>query len=271
MIVLLALASVAPAAAAAPLQHSTPLLARRLLLGGPPQAANATAPAGRNSTGSSSSSSSSSARPDAAPSIFDAPVLQLSGRASTLVYSTAIAAAAANATGDDAGSPAQPAAPRDPPPYNYPEVEKLPTVYFTAQVPGLASPADFTPAVVEAYLNAIRAFLKPAPGAPSALAPSAAEAAAQAAVLAVQPAAAGVWVPTAVAVAGDADGGLRALLAATLRSDANYVFPSAAWGVVKAVNVREALPTTPEPVAYRWVVGEYGECSALCGGGLQVS
>jgi hypothetical protein len=39
--------------------------------------------------------------------------------------------------------------------------------------------------------------------------------------------------------------------------------------VVRAANIQEAAPATPEPVTFTWVPGDYSACSALCGGGWQ--
>ena len=206
--------------------------------------------------------------------------------AATMVYTTAIAAAAANATSD--AVPPPPDGPSDPAVFAYPPVEQRPTVFFTAALPGIASPADFSDQMRAAFVKAIVDFVGPAPApapAPALATPATASPAAPpspqpppppppaplatARILAVEPAAAGVWVPAAVEFGDRAGDGPRDLLVATLLSDANYILPSAAWGVARALNVREALPRTPVPATYAWRAGEYGDCSALCGGGWQ--
>ncbi|GBF95634.1 hypothetical protein Rsub_08616 [Raphidocelis subcapitata] len=229
------------------------VLARRMLAG--PAAPNGSSMPAPPPDGGASASADAGTAPS---SLLDAPVTRLSGRNATLVYTSAIAAAAANATGDAAAAPP---AQTDPDPYIYPlPLVAAPTVFFTAQLPAAGGVESFSPAVRAAFAAAVAAFLDPT---------GAGRGGAEVQVLAVQKAVAGLWVPAAATFVADEDGSLRALLVSTLQSDANFVFPSAAWGVVRAANIQEAAPATPEPVTFAWLPGEYGKCSALCGGGWQ--
>jgi hypothetical protein len=47
------------------------------------------------------------------------------------------------------------------------------------------------------------------------------------------------------------------------------VFPTGSWGTVRTVAVKSAMPANPSSTVYSWFVGDYGNCSALCGGGQQ--
>jgi hypothetical protein len=159
-------------------------------------------------------------------SILDTPLVQLSGgRNTTLVYTAAIAEAAANATAEARSPPSPSPAPSrvDPVPYAYAPAGERPTVYFTLQLPGLSEPSRFTPDVQAAFTQALLGFLTPGGGGAgvdggggaAAGAPTGPPAAV--AVLAVQEAAAGVWVVAAVELRSDRDDSLRGLLASTLQ------------------------------------------------------
>lgn len=62
---------------------------------------------------------------------------------------------------------------------------------------------------------------------------------------------------------------LGLLLGDCLQGDPNLVFPTGSWGSVRTTNIKMAVPSTPASVTYAWSVGDYGNCSALCGGGQQ--
>jgi hypothetical protein len=151
--------------------------------------------------------------------------MQLSGRNATLVYSSSIAEAAANATGDAPAEAPPPPGRRDPAPFAYPPAGDLPTVFFTAQLPGLGGAGGFTPEARAAFDQALLGFLAPAGGGggdgsgggDGAGAGALGGAVAEVSVLAVQEAAAGLWVPAAVRMRRDPDGSLRGLLVSTLQ------------------------------------------------------
>jgi hypothetical protein len=175
-------------------------LARRLLA--EPVPVHGAAPAPQPAGGAAASGIAS--LPDS--SLLDAPVTRLSGRNATLVYTSAIAAAAANATGDAAEAPP---APTDPAPYVYPlPLVAAPTVFFTAQLPAAGRVESFSPAVRAAFAAAVTTFMDPT---------GSGVCGATVEVLAVQAAAAGLWVPAAATFAADEDGSFRALLVSTLQ------------------------------------------------------
>lgn len=171
--------------------------------------ANGTTDATSSSSSSSSSGSSSSTSSN---SLFDSSVLALSGHNTPLVYTSSIAAAAANSTRDSLPFDIVSVGLQDPPPYVYPPLGSYPTVYFTAQLLKPTAPLDFTDSIGEAYTQAVMQFLSPPDVQGQGPGP-----AARVGVLAVQQAAAGVWVPTQVEVLQDEDESLRGLLVATLR------------------------------------------------------
>ncbi|KAF8062687.1 Papln [Scenedesmus sp. PABB004] len=148
----------------------------------------------------------------------------------------------------------------DPPPYEYPPVGRHPTVFFTAALQGYSQATGLGAAeqARAAFSAAVNDFLAPAPGA----------AVSATAVLTQALSGSGLWLPAATALLGG-DAALLDYLAATLAGDPNLVFPTATWGSVRCTNIRVAAPATPAALAYAWSVGDYGNCSALCGGGRQ--
>lgn len=105
---------------------------------------------------------------------------------------------------------------------------------------------------------AVNAFLAPTPGA----------AVTNTTIIAQAVADSGLWLPCATAFLA-VDGSLQDFLAATLQSDPNLVFPTATWGSVRTTNVKTAQPALSDSIAFAWSVGEYSNCSVLCGGGTQ--
>ena len=65
------------------------------------------------------------------------------------------------------------------------------------------------------------------------------------------------------------DAALREYLSLTLQDDPNLIFPTATWGEIVTSDVRLVLPATPASLSFGWAVGNYGNCSRLCGGGQQ--
>ncbi|KAF6252354.1 hypothetical protein COO60DRAFT_1644127 [Scenedesmus sp. NREL 46B-D3] len=135
----------------------------------------------------------------------------------------------------------------DPPPYEYPPVGRYPTVFFTAVLQGYNHPSGLGPAEQAAFSAVVNAFLAPSPDI--------------------------IVSNTSVITQAVAGSGLRRVPAqlpgGTLQGDPNLVFPTATWGSVRTVNIKEALPTALATVVYNWKVGDYGDCSKLCGGGVQ--
>lgn len=71
---------------------------------------------------------------------------------------------------------------------------------------------------------------------------------------------------TALLEGGDA---LRDFFQTTLDKDPNMVFPTAAWGQIRTSNIIYRAPEVASELSFNWYASDYGNCSALCGGGLQ--
>jgi hypothetical protein len=41
------------------------------------------------------------------------------------------------------------------------------------------------------------------------------------------------------------------------------------WGVMSASNVKEVMPSSSSTIEFEWNMGDYSNCSVLCGGGQQ--
>jgi hypothetical protein len=111
-----------------------------------------------------------------------------------------------------------------------------------------------------AFSAAINAFLAPAPGSITT----------NTSVLALAAADSGLWVPAATAILTADASALQDFLAGTLQSDPNLVLPTGMWGALRTTNVRVVQPSLANSVRHAWNVGEYSNCSALCGGGSQM-
>lgn len=71
---------------------------------------------------------------------------------------------------------------------------------------------------------------------------------------------------TAILAGGDT---LREFFQSTLDKDPNMVFPTAAWGTIRTTNIVYRAPERNSELTYYWFASDYGDCSALCGGGQQ--
>lgn len=71
---------------------------------------------------------------------------------------------------------------------------------------------------------------------------------------------------TALLEGGDV---LRDFFQATLDKDPNMVFPTAAWGTIRTSNIIYRAPEKQSELTFNWFASDYGNCSALCGGGEQ--
>eukprot|EP00879_Flechtneria_rotunda_P014149 GHRR01014781.1.p1 GENE.GHRR01014781.1~~GHRR01014781.1.p1 ORF type:complete len:598 (+),score=179.22 GHRR01014781.1:1483-3276(+) len=159
---------------------------------------------------------------------------------------------------DGINDTAEASAGSEPPLYVYPTSVRHPTVFFTVVLQGYNTVVGLGPAEKVAFSAAVNAFLAPSPSV----------IVSNTSIIIQARAGSDLWFPCATAqLAGDAN--LHDFLASTLQGDPNLVFPTAAWGTVRTVNVKVVMPSTPEAVTYSWSVGDYGNCSALCGGGQQ--
>lgn len=79
----------------------------------------------------------------------------------------------------------------------------------------------------------------------------------------------GLWLPCATVFFTADSGSLQDFLANTLQSDPNLILPTATWGSVRTTNIKAAQPAAPASISYNWVVGDYTNCSVMCGGGSQ--
>lgn len=110
-----------------------------------------------------------------------------------------------------------------------------------------------------AFSSAINAFL----------APSASSVITNTTIITQALASSGLWLPCATAFFTADSATLQDYLATTLQSDPNLILPTATWGSVRTANIKVAQPAAPASITYIWNVGEYTNCSVMCGGGVQ--
>lgn len=79
----------------------------------------------------------------------------------------------------------------------------------------------------------------------------------------------GLWLPCATVFYTADSAVLQDYLSTTLQSDPNLILPTAKWGSLRTTNIKIAQPAVLASVSYTWVIGEYTNCSVMCGGGTQ--